>query len=226
VLRTRKKKLAAPGAPKIAPRKEARQARAQATVRAILDATSKVLVERGYHALSTNLVARVAGVSIGSLYQYFPSKEALVTALANEHLLALRSAFLHTFALGSAGNHGPQAKTRAFVQSTLAATRIDPKLYRALVEEVPRSHGADRVASLDAEFISMLSAAFAADPQLRVPNPKLAAFVVVHAMKAVSLAALTGEDPLPSEIDELTDELTHMFASYLTSPREAAAAGT
>lgn len=189
------------------------------TVRAILDATSKLLVERGYHALSTNLVARVAGVSIGSLYQYFPSKEALVTALANEHLRALQSAFMDTFALAMAGPRSPEANARAFVTSTLAATRLDPKLYRVLLEEVPRAHGADRVASLDEEFVSMLGASFVAEPELHVRNPRLAAFVVVHAMKAVSLAALTSDALTPGEADELADELTHMFASYLTTPR-------
>ena len=51
------------------------------TVEAILDATARVLVREGYARTSTNRVAAVAGVSIGSLYQYFPNKESLVAAL-------------------------------------------------------------------------------------------------------------------------------------------------
>lgn len=65
----------------IAPRKVPRQERAQATVEAIVEATARVLREQGYDGLTTNKVADAAGVSVGSLYQYFPGKDALVTAL-------------------------------------------------------------------------------------------------------------------------------------------------
>ena len=69
----------------ISPRKAPRQARSQATVKAILDAAARVLVERGYAATTTNLVAERAGVSVGSLYQYFPNKDALIAALHDRH---------------------------------------------------------------------------------------------------------------------------------------------
>jgi AcrR family transcriptional regulator len=52
----------------------------------ILRATARVLRSTGYDRASTNRVALVAGVSIGSLYQYFPSKEALVAALVEQHV--------------------------------------------------------------------------------------------------------------------------------------------
>ena len=64
-----------------APRKKPKQERSQATVDAILVATARVLCETGYDRASTNRIALAAGVSVGSLYQYFPSKEALVAAL-------------------------------------------------------------------------------------------------------------------------------------------------
>lgn len=66
------------------PRKIPRQPRARETVRAILDATAHILGAGA--TLTTNRVAEVAGVSIGSLYQYFPSKEALVAALVERML--------------------------------------------------------------------------------------------------------------------------------------------
>ena len=71
--------------PVMHPRRRPRQARAQATVDAIIQATARVLIEDGYDRASTNRIAQAAGVSIGSLYQYFPSKEALVAALVEEH---------------------------------------------------------------------------------------------------------------------------------------------
>ena len=72
--------------PTMLPRRRPRQARAQATVDAIIQATARVLVEDGYDRASTNRIAQAAGVSIGSLYQYFPSKEALVAALVETHV--------------------------------------------------------------------------------------------------------------------------------------------
>lgn len=68
------------------PRKEPAQARSKALVDAIIEATARVLIERGLEGLNTNEVATVAGVSIGSLYQYFPSKEALLASLIEREL--------------------------------------------------------------------------------------------------------------------------------------------
>jgi AcrR family transcriptional regulator len=69
-----------PKAPEIA-RRTPRQSRSVATVDAILDATAQILVKSGHHALSMRAVANRAGVSIGSLYQYFASKAALIRGL-------------------------------------------------------------------------------------------------------------------------------------------------
>jgi AcrR family transcriptional regulator len=72
--------------PKTAPRKLATQERAQRTVDAMLTATARILVKEGYDTASTNKIALAAGVSIGSLYQYFPGKEALVAAVIDRHV--------------------------------------------------------------------------------------------------------------------------------------------
>src|ERR1700722_2109912 len=71
---------------RLAPRKAAKQARAQATVDAILEAGAQIFERLGYAGATTNRIAERAGVSIGSLYQYFPSKDAILVALARRHL--------------------------------------------------------------------------------------------------------------------------------------------
>src|SRR3569623_1094019 len=68
------------------PRKYASQERSRATVAALVEATARILVAEGFDRASTNRIAEVAGVSIGSLYQYFPGKEALVLAVAERHV--------------------------------------------------------------------------------------------------------------------------------------------
>jgi len=68
------------------PRKAAIQARSRVTVDAIFEATIQVLLIIGYDKLTTTLVAARAGVSVGSLYQYYPNKHALMAAVIERHL--------------------------------------------------------------------------------------------------------------------------------------------
>src|SRR6185295_18131266 len=68
------------------PRKQPLQARSRETVRVILRAAAQVFGSRGYAASTTNHIAERAGVSIGSLYEYFPNKDALLHALLEDHI--------------------------------------------------------------------------------------------------------------------------------------------
>lgn len=72
-----------------APRKAPKQARSLATVSAIVEAAARILEERGHEGFSTNAVAEKAGVSVGSLYQYFPRKDALIGALILRQTMSL-----------------------------------------------------------------------------------------------------------------------------------------
>src|SRR5580704_19393298 len=71
--------------PSTDPRKRASQQRSRATVNALVEATARILVREGFDKASTNRIAEEAGVSIGSLYQYYPCKEALVAAVIDRH---------------------------------------------------------------------------------------------------------------------------------------------
>src|SRR5579859_209108 len=79
--------------PRTTSRKTPNQERAKVTVDSILEATSRILVRDGVSAASTNRIAKEAGVCIGSLYQYFPSKEALIAALVDRHYGAIEEMF-------------------------------------------------------------------------------------------------------------------------------------
>jgi AcrR family transcriptional regulator len=74
---------AMPRRPKTAPRRPPKQERSQETVAVLMEATERVLAKEGYQAATTNRIAEVAGVSIGTLYHYFPTKEALIEALVH-----------------------------------------------------------------------------------------------------------------------------------------------
>lgn len=73
---------------KLSPRKKAKQGRSKNTVQSIIEATTRIIEQSGVENLSTNQVAKVAGISIGSLYQYFPSKDAILISLVERELNA------------------------------------------------------------------------------------------------------------------------------------------
>ena len=75
-------------------RRPPKQKRAHATVADILAATARIIEREGHEALTTNEIARVAGVGVGSLYQYFATKEAIVLALQEEHFARMGDAFI------------------------------------------------------------------------------------------------------------------------------------
>ncbi len=121
--------------PRTTARKKPAQKRSHETVDAIVEATARVLKRDGYDRMSTNRVALAAGVSIGSLYQYFPSKEALVAALMERHVEQMRALFEEE-AQRLAG--APlEVAVRAIIMRTIEAHEIDPELHRVL-DQVPR----------------------------------------------------------------------------------------
>lgn len=124
--------------PASAERKAPRQSRSRATVEAILDASARILGERGWAGFTTNVAAEVAGVSIGSLYQYFPNKSSLVEAVRRRHfdevLAALRNA--------ADPEKSAAERIEALVGGMLAAHSRYPAAYRVLIEESPRAEDA------------------------------------------------------------------------------------
>lgn len=118
------------------PRKSPRQARAVATVEAILTAAAQVLVEWGYEKATTARVAERAGVSIGSLYQYFPNKESLVASLIERHADEIVETISR--ALAERRTLPIEQGLRGLIQASIDVHRISPALHKILHEQVPR----------------------------------------------------------------------------------------
>jgi len=106
------------------PRKSASQALSRQTVDALLEATARVLIKEGYDKTSTNKIAAVAGVSIGSLYQYFPSKEALVAAVIDLHMHEMFRVVRD--ALVKVATRPIEVAARELVSVMIEAHRINP----------------------------------------------------------------------------------------------------
>jgi AcrR family transcriptional regulator len=170
----------------LAPRKLPSQARAKDTAEAIMRATAHILKKRGYQATTTNHVAEAAGVSIGSLYQYFPNKEAIVAALLERHLEEtmgwLRSATV------SALEQPLEEAARTLIQGLIAAHRVDPDLHRVFAEELPRVGSFERIHALEKETLALVRAYLEARVPELVAQRKLdiVCFVIVHSVEALT----------------------------------------
>ena len=203
-----------PPRPVTAPRKEPRQERARATVDAILGATARILVKEGYDRASTNKIALEAGVSVGSLYQYFPSKEALVSALIERH-----STDMVTYLEQRAAQHPPGAPLRAMIRDVVHAMveahRVDPKLHRVIMEQVPRVGALKRLTELDDHALLLIRAFLEArKSEIRPKNLKLAAFLLASLVEAVTHGAVLLHPEYLVDL-ELVDETTEVICRYL-----------
>jgi len=117
----------------LAPRKAPSQSRARVTVEAILEGAAHILERDGVAGYTTNAVAERAGVSIGSLYQYFPNKDALTAALIDRETRLLLDD------IGAAATHAePATRMRAMVRAAIAHQNRRPTLARALDLEEKR----------------------------------------------------------------------------------------
>jgi AcrR family transcriptional regulator len=130
-------------------RKAPRQARSRATVQAIVQAGARVLGQREWADFTTNEVAAVAGVSIGSLYQYFPNKLALVDAIRRRHF----DDVLAVLDRVGEGRATPARIARDLVRGMIAAHGVDPALHRVLLD-LPEPGGPDAAhAAFQAEYL-------------------------------------------------------------------------
>jgi AcrR family transcriptional regulator len=128
--------MARPSRSALKPRKRPLQARSQETVRVILEAAVRVLSKESLAGFNTNRVAEVAGVSVGSLYQYFPNKESLVTALSEE---AQRSLVESMRALAERIGYAPlEEKLAALADFAIEQQFSNPQFAAALDHEEER----------------------------------------------------------------------------------------
>ena len=119
--------------PALKPRKNPEQSRSAETVRTILEGAARVLEEQGLAGYTTNAVAERAGVSVGSVYQYFPGKEALTAAL-----VARETGLLIAAVQEAAEAATPELGLRRIVQAAVAHQMSRPRLALLLDREENR----------------------------------------------------------------------------------------
>jgi AcrR family transcriptional regulator len=192
-------------------RKTPRQQRSRAMVEAIVEAAARVLARRGWAGFTTNEVASVAGVSIGSLYQYFPNKLALAEAIRKQHLDAVLSA-LGDPAKGKSGTIPLEHRVTRLIDGVIAAHSVDPTLHKVLLDEVPFAPRNDQD-DFEREYLARYGALVPRSARRRdASRVALAGRVLASAVEGVIHAAARR-----NELDSphLKRELNDLVCAYL-----------
>jgi AcrR family transcriptional regulator len=193
-------------------RRHPRQRRARQTVEAILDAVIRILKREGFAAITTNHVAQVAGVSIGSLYQYFPDKQAIFVALHERHLAEIDRVMQST--LLEHAESSLEDLIRALVDAMISAHLKDPELYELLATEVPHRADGSKHFAMRLQGGFRLAIASRSDELKRPRDLDRLTFVVSHMVEALCHGALFRRPPSLS-LREAKGEVVRAVLAYL-----------
>lgn len=195
-------------------RRRPTQERAAVTFEAILQAAAELFCDLGYDHASTNRIADRAGVSIGSLYQYFGNKEAILAALLNEHQRAVHEVVEEALVILD----DPEVPLRLGLEGLL--NRLvdfhaqDPELTRVLSAEVPQlAHGSaesDEIDHYTIRTVKMLRRR----PDVAVENLEISAMLLVTTVEALTRWLAHGA-PVGMDANGYIREAVEMLVAYL-----------
>lgn len=188
-------------------RRKPRQDRAQATVEAILEAAFQILEADGMAGLTTNHVAERAGVSIGTLYQYFANRDAILLALSQRQSNAVREKITQ-IVLETPGISG----VRAIIQALMYGQVGSPETRIALSDALFRSGGGAELSRQHLLFLDSVRER----PEISYALGPEAAFILTHAAIYL-LRAAAAEPELKLDPRALEDELVHLLESYISN---------
>lgn len=196
----------------LSPRKSPTQARSLSTVQVILEATIQVLISQGLVNLTSARVAERAGVSVGSIYQYYPNKQALLVAVLTQHLETV----IHAVEEACDEQHGKTldamglAITSAFVAVKMQRPEVSRALYALPSDEVTNLIVAKATARGQLAIRNLLISCADA----RFQNPSLVASVFTGALVGPVQMMVSGVIPV-EDFDVFTQHLVHLSIGYL-----------
>ena len=196
------------------------QARAADTVELILEATTQILQKEGRAALNTNHIAQRAGISIGTLYQYFPNKHAILIELAQREIERDRAAVMAAILRSSEDGEADPARSgiRALIASQTKQRKVRRAAFDALLAE-----GLGQFASESASAFQEVTALVAMNRErlftekARRPSAVML-FVISRAVAGVIRSAIAEESSLLGT-REFEDELVRLVRAYFTGSK-------
>ena len=199
------------------PRKTPSQRRSRATIDAVLEATLQVLLADGARRLTTTRVAARAGVSVGTLYQYFPHKQALLYAVLRRHLETVASAI----ETACARLHGQPAARLAegLVGAYLDAKARRPDATRALYLVSAEFEISELRGGISGRIRAAVIELLGTVPDGRFEDLQAVSFTLLAAMSG-AVRTLFECDDMPTRIGVLRRQLTLMCGAYLAAAAE------
>lgn len=188
-------------------RRTPRQARSESTIDAILDATFQLLEADGIDRLTTNRIAERAGVSIGTLYQYFADKQDILAALAQRRAASVRDSIAETVI-----QRPDIGSVRTIVRSLMKGAEGSPATGQVLFEALFRKGKDGMLAHHHQAFL----AAIAGKARLEIALTDESAFVLTHAAVGL-LRAAAAEPDLALDPAKLEDELVRLMEAYVAA---------
>jgi AcrR family transcriptional regulator len=193
-------------------RRKPKQRRARQTVDAVLDAVVRVLKREGFSAVTTNRIAEVAGVSIGSLYQYFPDKRAIFVSLHQRHIEEI-DRMIHTKLIEHAASPLDTLMS-GLIEAMIDTHATDPELYELLLREVPHRADGTQDFSVRLHGAFLLAISSRAHELKKGRNLEKLAFVVTHMVESLSHGALFRR-PANLSLKEAKTEILRAVIAYL-----------
>jgi AcrR family transcriptional regulator len=200
-------------------RRSPSQERSRDTVDCILEAASRVFGKLGYAGTTTNKIAKRAGVSIGSLYQYFSSKDDILLVLLEKHQREARITIETARLLLSDPAIPLENGLRNLLKGLLSLHTADPALSRVLVQGIHKT-GGDAASRKDEDemYAEVVRTIMVNRPDVHVEHPGMAARVVVQTIE--QLVRWLGHESDPSmDADAFIDEMLTMLMRYLRGTR-------
>ncbi|PWW63179.1 TetR/AcrR family transcriptional regulator [Actinokineospora spheciospongiae] len=196
---------------RLEPRRKPRQVRAELTRERILTAAAHVFAQHGYAAGTTNRIAEHAHVSIGSLYQYFPNKDAILAELLVQHIDR------GTWTSADDVDLSPgtlEATVRAFVRDAIDNHSDDPRLLRVMIEEAPVSRALhDTIDRHEKLRTAQVRDILVRHPDIHVGDPDTAAQIILFTVEINTHRFMAAPQTVPVETFE--NELVAMVTRYL-----------
>ncbi|MDT7586450.1 MAG: hypothetical protein QOE32_4000 [Pseudonocardiales bacterium] len=193
-------------------RREPSQPRSKEMVERIITAGHTVLLQRGYEATTTNHIATAAGISPGSVYQYFPDKNAIIDLIIDRYAGELSTRMSRAF-LSALGSARPSEAVRRTVTAMLDAFEENPGLLRVLIEQVPRSNDSPR-ALFARRMDDMMATAILSYPGRDTTRPvDTISWILVRTVEHVTISYVLERPPLDRAT--VINELTELITGYL-----------
>lgn len=199
------------------PRKSPQQARSRDTVDCILEGAAQVFETHGYAAGTTNRIAERAGVSIGSVYQYFPNKDAILVELIERHIEESRAILTPVIAEAIAAPTSLANDLGALLDTMATIHRERPGLHRVLFEESPRpAQIRSQLDEIEEQAIAAISAYLDSSPEVTARDTQTAARLIATLLEGAT-HRIAIADVSDADWQATADELVRMLVSYLTA---------